>query len=169
MWDDNHLKERRRVARRLRELRLARGITQTELSRMMGFAHPSSISSIEHGRRPIYEDELPILAKALECTVNDVVPEQRGLSSLYPVPRSRLGTPLAAITILLQFVAEGVQAEEHVPRTPQFHDQLTGQDGRFMAEPDLPESKGQPQPPLPPIWGDNCDPTLSMTEEPIVG
>lgn len=98
MWDDNHLQERRRVARRLRELRLARGMTQAELSRRMGLAHPSSISSIEHGRRPIYQEELPILAAALECTVSELLAELRDFSSLYPLPRGkRMGARRASL------------------------------------------------------------------------
>jgi len=169
MWDDNRFQERRRVARRLRELRLSRGMTQAELSRRIGFAHPSSISCIEHGRRPIYQEELSILAAALECTVNDLLPEPRGASSLYPAPRGKRMIPLAALAILFQFFTEGVQAEEHVPSTPPFHGKVPGQDGPFISEPVLPGAVGQPQPPMPPIWGDNCDPTPSTPEELIVG
>ena len=88
MRDVNYFQDRRRVARRLRELRVALGMTQAELSKRMGFAHPSSISSIEHGRRPIYREELPVLAAALKCTVSDLLPATRELSSGYPVPRA---------------------------------------------------------------------------------
>lgn len=169
LWDDNHLQERRRVAQRLRELRLARGMTQTELSRRIGLAHPSSISSIEHGRRPIYQEELPILAAALECTVNDLLPEPRGVSSFYPVPRGKRMMPLVALVILSCFVTRGVEAEEQAPGVLRFFSQDPGQDSDQVPVPSPSGSIGQPRPPMPPIWGDNCDPTLSLPSEPIVG
>ncbi|MCR9148871.1 MAG: helix-turn-helix domain-containing protein [Rhodobacteraceae bacterium] len=168
-WEESQFQERRRVAQRLRELRLARGMTQSELSRRIGLAHPSSISSIERCRRPIYQEELPILAAALECSVKDLLPETRDTSSRYPVPRGKRMLSLVTLAILFQFFAEGVQAEEHESSHRPFFDQVPSQDGPFISEPILPGGIGQPQPPMPPIWGDNCDPTLSMTRDPIVG
>ncbi|WP_234237379.1 helix-turn-helix domain-containing protein [Ruegeria pomeroyi] len=57
---------------RLRDLRLRRGMTQTALAKSLGFAHPSSISNIEKGRRPVVEAELSRIAEALNCSLEEL-------------------------------------------------------------------------------------------------
>lgn len=48
-------------------------MTQTALARELGFAHPSSITSIEKGRRPVTAEELAQLARVLRCSVRTLM------------------------------------------------------------------------------------------------
>ncbi|MCE8512307.1 helix-turn-helix transcriptional regulator [Ruegeria pomeroyi] len=47
-------------------------MTQTALAKSLGFAHPSSISNIEKGRRPVVEAELSRIAEALNCSLEEL-------------------------------------------------------------------------------------------------
>ena len=53
---------------RLRDLRRRRNVTQEALAKALGFAHPSTISSIEKGCRPVSDDELKCIAQVLNCS-----------------------------------------------------------------------------------------------------
>lgn len=86
MFLEKDYDERRRFARRLRELRLRQGMTQVELSRRMGFAHSSTISSIEHARRLIHHEELPAFAVVLNCSVDELLTESKDAGSGSPAP-----------------------------------------------------------------------------------
>ena len=58
------------LGNRLRHMRLRKGMTQATLARSLGYAHPSSISCIEKGRRRINEDELKRITCALGCSID---------------------------------------------------------------------------------------------------
>ena len=71
------------VGRRLRELRLERGLAQGELARRLGIS-PAYLSLIEKGRRTV---QLPLLWKALELLDVDPEPFIRSLGER-PVEQS---------------------------------------------------------------------------------
>ena len=60
---------------RLRALRKAAGLTQGELGEKAGFAQ-ETISHYENDRRPMQLDHMRSLARVLNCTVADLLPEQ---------------------------------------------------------------------------------------------
>lgn len=64
-----------RPANRLRELRKAARLTQKELGEKAGFAQ-ETISHYENDRRPLQLDHMRAIAKALDCTVADILDEQ---------------------------------------------------------------------------------------------
>lgn len=57
---------------RVRELRLARGITQAQLANLLTLKSPSTVTMWESGARNPTSDILPHLAKALGCSVDDL-------------------------------------------------------------------------------------------------
>ena len=68
------------MGNRLRALRLRRGMTQMALARALGFAHPSSVSSIEKGRRPVNDEELAQIARMLRCSVGALLGPEKPTS-----------------------------------------------------------------------------------------
>ena len=154
-------RERRHFADRVREIRLRQGLTQTELANRLGFAHPSSISSIELGRRPVYVDEVPMLAKALGCAISELLPDKENRITEYPLSRTRRLAALAAFILALQLVSNEGRAEDWrsvVPPDSQTSIggedvSKSGNDTQLVDRP-IPDSSSL-------IWGDNCDPTLS--------
>jgi len=58
---------------RLRDLRRRRNVTQATLAKALGFAHPSTISSIEKGRRSVSDDELKCIAQVLRCSKDSLL------------------------------------------------------------------------------------------------
>ena len=58
---------------RLRDVRRRRNVTQATLAKALGFAHPSTISSIEKGRRPVSDDELKCIAQVLKCSKDSLL------------------------------------------------------------------------------------------------
>lgn len=57
---------------RIRELRLARNITQTELAKLLLLKSPSTVTMWESGARNPTSGILPRLAKALDCSVDEL-------------------------------------------------------------------------------------------------
>jgi transcriptional regulator with XRE-family HTH domain len=60
---------------RLRALRKAANLTQGELGELAGFAQ-ETISHYENDRRPMQLDHMRALARALNCSVADILPDQ---------------------------------------------------------------------------------------------
>lgn len=59
-------KERaRRFGEYIRALRKARGLTQDELSKALGYTHRAAVSQLEKGKNDIAFDRLPALSAAL--------------------------------------------------------------------------------------------------------
>jgi transcriptional regulator with XRE-family HTH domain len=145
MTTEKQDKARRRIAHRLRALRLRSGMTQAELGRRVGFASATSISSIELARRPLYGDEAAVFAQALGCGERDILgPDAGGC----PKARSRgLATLLAAV-LLAHVAAAPADAEE--TRTGPLLIPLT---------PPAPSSDGRGRTTTPRIESDNCDPS----------
>ncbi len=63
---------------RLRELRAARGLSQAELSRMLGLKSSSTVTMWENGRRHPPCMTLPRLADALHCTIDELFGRDAG-------------------------------------------------------------------------------------------
>lgn len=61
-----------RLAEGLRRLRMARGLTQTELGRLAGVS-PSAISQAEAGKRGLSLDTLLTLAQAMNVSIDDLL------------------------------------------------------------------------------------------------
>lgn len=61
---------------KLRKLRLERGISQTFLSKKLGFSYPSGYSNIEAGRNRLGYDQAVIIADILGVDVSDLEEEQ---------------------------------------------------------------------------------------------
>src|SRR5450759_2224835 len=59
------------VRRRIRALRIERGLTTVELGRRMGVSH-STVARLEKGARQLTLEHLPQLARALNVTVQDL-------------------------------------------------------------------------------------------------
>ena len=57
---------------RIRELRLAQGITQRQLASMLSLKSPSTVTMWESGARNPTSDILPCLAKVLGCSVDEL-------------------------------------------------------------------------------------------------
>ena len=73
MLDKTEYQALRDFGRRLRELRKANGITQTELARVLGFSHPSSISMIENGRCRVSEHAVARIMQELDSETNAIL------------------------------------------------------------------------------------------------
>lgn len=55
----------RRFGAFIKELRTARGMTQSELSEAVGYSHRAAVSQLEKGKNDIAFDKLPALSAAL--------------------------------------------------------------------------------------------------------
>ena len=84
---NENYRERISFGTRLRDVRVSKGMTQTDLARLLGFAHAGSISGIERGRRLVYRDELPALAEALCCEIGELLEDLDCSSKAYPLER----------------------------------------------------------------------------------
>ena len=59
------------IRRRVRELRIAAGLSQAELSRLTGI-HPASICQLERGHIRCWPGHLAKIARALNVTVDEL-------------------------------------------------------------------------------------------------
>ena len=64
----------KRGGEHVRDLRLRKGITQTELATMLGTAQ-AAIAAIEHGQRGVRVQQVVKIARALGSTPNDILGE----------------------------------------------------------------------------------------------
>jgi len=67
---------RSEVGKRIRELRLKRGMLQEELARKAGLS-PSALSNFEQGRRRTSLDWLKRISKPLGVSISDLIPDSR--------------------------------------------------------------------------------------------
>lgn len=63
------------MRQKLRQLRLQRGISQTHISKKLGFKHPSGYGNIEMGRNRLSLDQAAIIAEILNVSVNELLDE----------------------------------------------------------------------------------------------
>jgi len=66
---------------RIAEFRGKRGLTQTQLARILGCS-PQQVASFEKGRRKIPVSSLPALAKAFGITIDELIGHQRGTAKI---------------------------------------------------------------------------------------
>ncbi|MGD6845266.1 helix-turn-helix domain-containing protein [Bacillus infantis] len=57
---------------RIKELRVEKGLTQTDFAKKIGYKHPSIISEIESGKKGISAEKLPEIAKVLGVEINSL-------------------------------------------------------------------------------------------------
>ncbi|OMF00255.1 hypothetical protein BK124_11385 [Paenibacillus amylolyticus] len=64
------------MRKKLRKLRMERGISQTFLSKELGYSYPSGYSNIEAGRNKLGYDQAVIIAKIFGVDVSDLEEDQ---------------------------------------------------------------------------------------------
>lgn len=69
-----------RLAKRLRGIRRAAGLTQVDLARRLGMTHHTVVSKVENGQRGIGALELAAWCKACGASVGEVLNEEAPLS-----------------------------------------------------------------------------------------
>lgn len=74
---------------RIKELRIARGLTVTELADRVGLSH-THISRIENGKRGLSIPIAEKVATAMGTSVADVIGTNSGVASLTPTPHGQL-------------------------------------------------------------------------------
>ena len=62
-----------------RKIRIKKGIKQNYVSEKLGFKSPSSYSDIEKGRRNLSADKIPLLAKVLGVSIEELFFEEKVL------------------------------------------------------------------------------------------
>lgn len=95
---------KRRLARRVREVRLERGLTQAEVGRALGLHRPT-ISEIEAGRRSITGEELVELSELLSVPVSELL-ASAGDHSDHPDRSDRRDRPKAPGTEIDETILE---------------------------------------------------------------
>ncbi|WYU50004.1 helix-turn-helix transcriptional regulator [Bacillus sp. FSL K6-0047] len=60
------------IGKRIRELRLQKGIQQSFVAEKLGYKSSSSLNDIEMGRRKLKADLIPLLAEILDVDVSDL-------------------------------------------------------------------------------------------------
>lgn len=60
------------LRKKLRQLRLERGISQTYLAKKLGYSHPSGYANIEYGSNKLTLENAFIIADALGVDVSDL-------------------------------------------------------------------------------------------------
>ncbi len=78
---------KKEIGARLRALRLERGVSQTELAKLIG-THQTAISQVEVGRRGISLQQIVKVARALKVTHDQILGEGHGVK---PIKRLRDG------------------------------------------------------------------------------
>ena len=61
---------------KLKEVREKAGVSQEKLAAELGYKHQSTISMIENGERKIPSDKIPLLAKVLGCSIEELYGEE---------------------------------------------------------------------------------------------
>jgi len=72
----NQLRARKLLARRIREIRVARGLSQESLAAATGL-HRTYIGSVERAERNVSIDNIERIALALNCKVTELLSEDR--------------------------------------------------------------------------------------------
>ena len=61
---------------KLRQLRKSKGISQTHISKVLGYTYPSGYSNIENGRSQLKLEQAKVIAEILGVTVDELVEEE---------------------------------------------------------------------------------------------
>lgn len=61
---------------KLRQLRLQRGVSQTYISKRLGYRYPSGYGNIEMGRNNLTLENAKIIAEILGVTVDELIEEE---------------------------------------------------------------------------------------------
>ncbi|WP_144561618.1 helix-turn-helix domain-containing protein [Bacillus mycoides] len=60
------------LGNRVRDIRKQKNITQEKLAKKLDFSHASAISFIENGKRRLDAEKIPLLAKALDVSIDEL-------------------------------------------------------------------------------------------------
>jgi transcriptional regulator with XRE-family HTH domain len=69
------------IGKRIRKIRLEKGMTQVHLSKKLGYKSPSILSEIEAGKKGLDADKVPLVAEILGVEVNALFFEEKVLES----------------------------------------------------------------------------------------
>lgn len=69
------------IGKRIKKLRLEKGITQIYLSKKLGYKSPSILSEIEAGKKGLDADKVPLIAEVLGVPVDVLFFEEKVLES----------------------------------------------------------------------------------------
>ena len=70
-------KIRQYTAQRIRQFRLAKGISQEDLAKMVGYESFQAVALLERGERAIKTEILSKIAAALEVSIDEFFPNQK--------------------------------------------------------------------------------------------
>ena len=96
------------IGLRIKDRRTELGLSQAELAKKLGYSGKSMVSLIETGKRSLNASQIRPLAKALECSIDDLVDGPASLDDQLTETLSRL-TPdqkEAALRFLQSMFAE---------------------------------------------------------------
>ena len=71
------------LGERIKNIRENKGITLTFVAKKLGYKSPASVSDFEKGRTKIDGDKIPIIAKALGVSVDELFFEEKNRNSRY--------------------------------------------------------------------------------------
>ncbi|MED0681435.1 helix-turn-helix transcriptional regulator [Aneurinibacillus thermoaerophilus] len=69
------------IGKRIRKIRLEKGMTQVHLSKRLGYKSPSILSEIESGKKGFDADKVPLVAEILGVEVNALFFDEEILDS----------------------------------------------------------------------------------------
>jgi transcriptional regulator with XRE-family HTH domain len=101
-----------RIGEKIRVLRDANGMTQTQLAELLGVAQVT-LSQYERGTRPVPGDDLPRIAAALGITVNQFWEDEPWRA--IEVAHSRYRAALREVAVSLRGPHASPAPEPHVP------------------------------------------------------
>lgn len=65
-----------RLGKNLRQLRVARGLSQKQLAAALGYSNANTLSNIENGRAGLYLHQVIQLCEVLGCQIEDIIQEK---------------------------------------------------------------------------------------------
>lgn len=69
------------IGQRIKSIRQSKGITQVHLAKELGYSHSSALSEIESGKKRLSADKIPIAAKVLGVSIEELFFDEKVLVS----------------------------------------------------------------------------------------
>lgn len=97
------------TGRNIKNVRIAHGVSQTQLAHLIGF-NRSSVANLEAGRQRIALHLFFLIAEALDAHPNEILPDVQLLEEIKPVTIDRLDEHLIGTTSTTQDFVRGTMA-----------------------------------------------------------
>jgi len=97
------------VGRNVKNVRIDRGVSQTELAHLIGF-NRSSVANLEAGRQRIALHLFLLIAEALDARPEEILPDTQLLEEINPVTIDRLDEQLIGTSSTTQDFVRGTIA-----------------------------------------------------------